>query len=708
MLRRWTARVLPLDSAGFNLAAGIRAAIAVATPVLLGEYFGRPELSWVAIVAFWGCLADSGGAWRDRFSLLALFILLMLVGTTLGMLAEPHLALAVALAFVWCFAMSFIRVFGAAATSLGVLGATDILVTLGIPAGPHGEALERLGLTLVGGAWAMLLVLIVWRLHPHGPARRAVGQCWQALGAYADGLGRLERPGQGAPAEWATVMRTHRSATRAALEEARGVVTQARRQTGGRAARGQSLMLLLIEVERCFEILVALSEMLQVAHEVLTPDAERGIAAILRRVARESDLLAGSLRDSKPLRARNLAPLLDRLGHRLGRDSPLAAPIQRLAGDLIRAVEAARDISGGVRAPERLAEALTVQPAAVSLADLVRTARDNFGWDSLYFRHALRLALTVAVAEGLVSWLELPRGYWLTMTAAVTLQPFLATTWRRTLERVSGSVLGGIVAALLSVYVTDPLWISALVVPLSIATLAVRSVNYTLFVLCLTPEFILIAELFQPGGMGSWDLAALRGLDSIIGGLLGLAAAFLLWPAREALILRRRLAAAVSGNRRFLAAVLAGSPDPEAVQAARRAAGLASNNAEASIQRLVGEPRRRSDPLLEPSMSIVTSCRRVGGGGAALIAIRETGGQPLAARRTIAWANASLKAIAEAIEQGREVTIPDRPAEALGADPASHELGQIIRQIEPLAEAANRLAAGEPGGETADAVVDVA
>src|ERR1700729_1567338 len=65
-VRGWLDRAVPLKSEALSLAAGIRAATACALPVAVAEFTNHHELSWIAITAFWGCLADSGGAWRTR------------------------------------------------------------------------------------------------------------------------------------------------------------------------------------------------------------------------------------------------------------------------------------------------------------------------------------------------------------------------------------------------------------------------------------------------------------------------------------------------------------------------------------------------------------------------------------------------------------------------------------------------------------------
>ncbi|HLY54186.1 MAG TPA: FUSC family protein [Stellaceae bacterium] len=691
-VRRWFGRNLPLKTEAFSLAAGLRAAVAIATPVLLGELLGMNSLSWVAIVAFWGCLADPGGAWRDRLLVLAVFNLLASLGVVVALLAAPHFLLAVVLTFAWCFVASFARVYGAAASSVGLLLMSDLLISLALPAGSLEEIGERVGLTLAGGVWSMLLVLILWRLHPHGPARAAVAGCWHAIGAYADALGRLHGS---AEAAWSRIMVAHRRAIREAIEQARGVLARDRRRIAGLSRRGQEILALLTEAERSFERMVALSELLEVARPGLPADAARALLAALRRIGQEAESLARTLTESRPGRPVSADRAMKLLRHRLSGPAaaaPMIGSILALIGEIADSLTTSRAIASGVVSPQDLAAAMAVPSNPPDPVKIVQTIRDNLRLDSLHLRHALRLSITVAAGEALVSWLVLPRGYWLTMTAAVTLQPFLATTWSRTFERVAGSVLGGAIAAVLGVYITDPAKVMLLVVPLSVVTLAIRGVNYTLFVICLTPLFILIAELFQ-GGLGSWDLAWLRGLDSAVGGALALAAAFLLWPAREEPLLRKRLGGAVMAVRMLVGAALGGAADVEAV---RRTAGLACNNLEASIQRLAAEPRNPNAHLLEPAMTTLVVCRRLGGAAAASLVLQRSGGGTPPA--TLAnWIDGSLGALAEAIQDHRPAQLPPAPEIEADGDALAHEVVEMRRQVETLQEAAMRLASEENG-----------
>ena len=84
---------------------GVRASIACAVPVFVGEALHYPDLSWAAIAAFWICLADPGGSIRGRFAALVTLALLGTVSCAIAIWATAFSVwVAIFLAFVWSFA----------------------------------------------------------------------------------------------------------------------------------------------------------------------------------------------------------------------------------------------------------------------------------------------------------------------------------------------------------------------------------------------------------------------------------------------------------------------------------------------------------------------------------------------------------------------------------------------------------------------------
>jgi uncharacterized membrane protein YccC len=207
--------------------------------------------------------------------------------------------------------------------------------------------------------------------------------------------------------------------------------------------------------------------------------------------------------------------------------------------------------------------------------------------------------------------LDITRGYWATITTLIVLQPYTGATMRKTLQRVGGSVLGGIIAAGLAVVARTKLAIAGVMVPFTIGAVAVLPLNYGVFVLLLTPVFVLLAEPHP----GDWGLAGLRVVNTILGGILALAAAQLLWPAHELATYAAQLADLLRELRTLLERAI-GQADPtspewrRSVDEARRHFGVAVTNAEATMQRLITEdspsPRR-----VEAAMTITTYGRRM-------------------------------------------------------------------------------------------------
>jgi uncharacterized membrane protein YccC len=471
----WFNRAIPLKSEALSLAAGIRAATACAVPVLIAQVTHHHEFSWVAIVAFWGCLSDSGGAWRTRVTAMASFTGLATIGCLIALLTGGTIWLAVPFIFIWSFGASLARIYGNAAAVVGPLLIAESIVCLGTPASSFHEALERTAMTSAGGLWAMLLVLVIWRLYPYGPARRAVSGCWRAVAAYAEALGRLYR-GDAADRDWSRVTIERRTAARVAIEAGREILAGERQRRAGESRRGGLLLVLLADADQVFEALIALSGMLESGQG--GPSVLRARQLMLHRIARAAALLATSLSQGrKPPPIRLLASMsrIERRSQTV--PDPAAALFRRIADHITVALE----MVGGLRQAERLSELATrAAPEAAAVGErpaIWPLLRANLAFKSLSCRHALRLAIVAAVSIWLADYFAIQRGYWIGLTAVVIVQPFLASTWQRALERVAGSVLGGVIAAGLGLVLDGPMAVVAVLFPLSVVTMAVRGVN---------------------------------------------------------------------------------------------------------------------------------------------------------------------------------------------------------------------------------------
>jgi uncharacterized membrane protein YccC len=344
----------------------------------------------------------------------------------------------------------------------------------------------------------------------------------------------------------------------------------------------------------------------------------------------------------------------------------LGALFSRVIEETRQAIESVQALQGGGEGP--------APPGARAPPDEWPRLRDALAPGSIELRHALRVAIVATAAALLAAALHLPRSYWVTITVIIVLQPHAVATVRRALQRVAGTVIGGIAAALIARIVHHPVALGMLLFVLGTTGVAVRRINYAAFAALVTPVFVVLAEM-NGGGL---HLTEARILDTLLGGALALAGALTLWPTRDLERMPALIAAVLQADRAYLQAILRGKGPADAV-ATRRRVGLATANAEAALQRLIGEgpPADRIEPL----MALVAYARRLSASITAL------GAAPLPPEQ-----GARLDEALGALANAALSSFPPPPLPALD-DPSTPEPAQrLARQLRVVHSALARLA----------------
>ncbi|MBS0622735.1 MAG: hypothetical protein JSR80_07240 [Verrucomicrobia bacterium] len=136
------------------------------------------------------------------------------------------------------------------------------------------------------------------------------------------------------------------------------------------------------------------------------------------------------------------------------------------------------------------------------------------------------------------------------------------------------------------------------------------------------------------------------------------------------------------------------SRNQEAMMLARRSAGLAANNAEASLQRALDEPRRLPAVQISASMTVTAVARQLTEIAAAMEHLSpQEFSWPNAAERNAL--RSQLDALATAIAERRApLTAPPLELEGEPGDIIATELQKVAYQLALLQEAARILAVG--------------
>lgn len=146
---------------------------------------------------------------------------------------------------------------------------------------------------------------------------------------------------------------------------------------------------------------------------------------------------------------------------------------------------------------------------------------------SIIFRHALRLAVASTIAIAVYKFFRLEHGYWLIITVLVIVKLIFADTRKRALERILGSVAGGILAVIIAALIQNIVVLDILLVLFSILAFSHVRTNYGFYALFLTPFVVLMIDTVIPG---DWKIAVVRILDTLIGGAIALVVSFSLRP----------------------------------------------------------------------------------------------------------------------------------------------------------------------------------
>jgi hypothetical protein len=663
---------------GFSLVEGVRAAVSVSVMIALSEYFGLQLLREAALAALWTCLCDPGGPIRRRVPVLLSFALIgALLTGGFGLLRGLGPAIALPVGVLALFAASFARVYGQAVQQLGALLSFTIVLSLDT-AMSFADAAATAGAFAFGALWATVLSLLIWRLYPYRATAQAVAEVYHALAALTGDLYMLVQSNEFGDVAWQTHARSRRSAVRQAIETARDTVLDMLRSRGAASLPASRSLIRLETADQIFAALIALSDVL-----------ERGTAA-------ERAAAKRLLRRLRPLLAVLSGPTpaeLERKHPRIRRsiDAMESEVIRLPATDVLRVigyrlVDRLR-IANNQVVPDHFMPDANVGERRLALRErLLRPLRTNLNWRSPTLRHALRAAVMAGPALAFTMFWFSPYDHWLTITIVATMQPFFALTYARALERIVGTALGGIVAAGVGLLCTTPLSIALAMFPLAMVAMAVRAVNFGLYMLALTPVVVLLVETGQPDA-AEWRIALVRASLTIIGGVLAVAASFALWPSREPERLMAGAQEAIAAHGRYAGAVLGWLLDdvPEAaIDPARRDAGLATNTLEASISRALIEQGGGGRDLLEAVLVIDAALRRCAGGLTAMLldpGIRVA--MPAGSVRVWRdWFGAAMQALASG-----KTALPARPeTEAAGS------LGRLMRQIELMGEAMQRLA----------------
>lgn len=692
---------------------GLRAGLAVAVVMIVCHTLGKP-MGWAALGGFEAILADNGGPYRSRFNTIFTVLIGGVIACIVGSLAATNLGVAVFVTAAFCFAVTFARVVSQPLASTSVIILVIYFAGFGSETHTLMGALGNALLFLLGGVWAAVLSLLLWPVDPFRPARNAVADCYAALAGFTASVQDTVPDGPERAAQRQRISALQRQ-MRLRIEAARIAISSVGARTTARTVRARSLTVLLETADILFAGTIRWTELFETAPE---PASQAALAVELRWLSRAETAIERALRQrpedggasfafegshslehlrGHPALSPGAFPSGSLLAH-------LAADQRDLRQNIEIAFEAVRALWSGVEFRASVAndsrKAALAQAAFVSLKPTPLDAiRANWTTNSVMMRHALRMLVVAAVDALLLHLIHVRHGSWLGMTSIIVLQPYSSGTLRKGVQRVGGTIAGGLLAAVFAASIHSQVGIIAVITVTSILTLATYAINYGWYCFFLTPTFVLMSLPH----LQDWHYAGVRMGNTVLGALVAVIAMRLLWPERERIELGRLMGKGAAADAAYVRAMLSfwATPasdravaDREVLAPARRRCGLALNDAEETLDRLLLEPRvtlrtaERAGARWEEALTFVTYLRRLTRAVTTLAVVGAPKDKAVDRAEAIAR---RLEALGVALVEGRPVALSqlDPPvAEVEIDDIAEQQLRRIERQAGVLERAA--------------------
>lgn len=218
----------------------------------------------------------------------------------------------------------------------------------------------------------------------------------------------------------------------------------------------------------------------------------------------------------------------------------------------------------------------------------------NLSFKSSIFRHSVRLAITVMIGYTLGSIFPFQNPYWILLTIIVIMRPSFGLTKSRAIDRMIGTLVGGVIAYGLIFLIHDLFVYGIMGIASLVTAMALIQKNSRASAIFITLSVVFIYAFLSPD---LFTVIKFRILDTLVGAALSYAAMLLFWPTWEFVKIKKSIEKSVKANMDFLHKIteyyqLKGNI-PTSYNIARKEAFLETSNLSSAFQRMAQEPKSK-------------------------------------------------------------------------------------------------------------------
>lgn len=583
---------------GQHFSNGLRITFGTLLPALLGFYFGNLSAGVIASLgALYTSFSDTPGPISFRRNGMLATIVLIFITAILTKYLNPYPILISIELLVLSFIFGMLAVYGPRATAVGTAGILMIVVNL------HdfrqaGNILEHASLLTFGGIWYASLSLMLTQFRPYRFAQQELAENLHEIAVFLrikasfyeldtktdDSFKKL--------IEQQATINGHQDNLQEILFQSKTIVKES-------TNIGRLLLMVFTDLMDFFEESMAT----QYDYEDIRENfghlpVYNEFKIIIIRMANELDNLSYYFAsDSRPKPLHNLQADLIQLKELLDKSEDISDKnIYVLKKILINIRNLVNKIDG-------IYGYFNVKKVKTNTRDLSKYVesyefdrsqfRNNLTLKSDYFRHALRLSIVMTLGYFIANLFEFGNhSYWILLTIAVILKPGFSLSKKRVFQRLAGTFIGGIGGVLLLIFIQDPSARFFMLLILMVFSFSMIRKNYILSVIFMTPYLLI---LFSFLGLDTMAVAQERVVDTLIGGLLGFASTYVIFPNWEGTHVKNYMQNVLVANYNFLAELFSFALGKEVsapkYELIRKEVSVHTANLTSAFQRMITEPK---------------------------------------------------------------------------------------------------------------------
>lgn len=592
-----------------NFSNAAKVTLAAVIPALVLGFMGHTEIGFnIAIGALLTYPSDIPSNFRHKVKGVLAATALVGGGYLLMNLVIPHPALLYVVLPALIFFLAMISVYGQRATMVSFSGLLS--VSLAFASQQEGLAmLEHAGLLVAGGLFYLAVSLLFDVLFPHRYIQLQIAECVRLTAKYMKLRGDLWTIG--ADRDKIIESQLHLQVELNAIHENLREILIRTRSRSGISNQNRRMLLVFISCVEILELALSTSFDHSKLHQKFEdfPKALSVYQELAYNLASTLKKLSKSiLGNEKYVSKKTLIPHLEALEQAI-------SEYESLLGD--DAHEGVMMLSNMRHYAEKQIEKIKViERAFAGKSDLKelkdrnlerliapeyypwRTLRENLSFSSNFFRHSLRLTVTVMAGFILGQLLFFENAYWILMTIIVIMRPGYGLTRQRSFDRLIGTVAGGLTGYLILQFTGDENWLASIAIVSMLLGFAFTSINYKIGAGFVTVYVILLYGILVPGNE---KVVEYRIVDTLVGAALAFTANHFLWPSWEFLNIRTYIRKSVEANRGYLSEIakyyITKGEAPPSYRTSRRMAFVEIGNLMSSFQRMAQEPKSKQGQL---------------------------------------------------------------------------------------------------------------